>query len=182
MSIVCRTIFNKVESTQGGETDSIGFILVSKWFAVVWTVVLAACQGSAGNGATAIVNVQDFQGHRWVLQRIDNLSLAEYAANLGFNQEGVLRKIPQLDFDEQGHVSGNTGCNQVQGRASIVDNRLSMSPLASTRMACPGFAGELELRLSLLYATPLVISREGSNLILTNGDTELFFQLKSRVR
>lgn len=155
---------------------------MKNWITVVGLItVLAACQGDGIETGHASTSLQDLQHHRWVLQRIDGLDLAAYAASLGFDQADLARKIPELDFGELGHVSGNTGCNQIQGKASVADNTLTLGPLASTRMACAGFAGELELWLSMLYAGPLAISREGTMLILTGDDTKLTFQLKDWV-
>lgn len=44
-----------------------------------------------------------------------------------------------LSFQADGTLAGSTGCNRFNGMASIVDGRsLTLSPLAMTRMACPG--------------------------------------------
>lgn len=140
------------------------------------TMFVAACQGVNNNPAAVYTSLEDLQHHRWVLRDIDGLDLQAYAASLGFDPADPPRKTPQLDFGEHGHVSGNTGCNQIQGKARVEDNWLTLSQLASTRMFCPGFAGELELKLSMLYAGPLAISREGETLILKSGDTTLKYR------
>ncbi len=97
MSILYGFIVNRVESTRESESGA---------------VVLAACQGPVENATVAITSVEDLQHRRWALQSINDLSLADYAASLGFDQNVVPPKIPQLDFGEQGHVSGNTGFNR----------------------------------------------------------------------
>jgi heat shock protein HslJ len=60
---------------------------------------------------------------------------------------------------------------------------LALGPLASTRMACPGFAGELELRLSVLYRQPLSVSLgDDRSLILEGVDTVLRYRLEDWVQ
>ncbi len=152
-----------------------------KKYIVALTMFVAACQSINDNPASVNTSPEDLQHHRWVLLDIDGLDLQAYAVSLGFDQADRLRKIPELDFGEQGHVEGNTGCNQIQGKALVKGSQLILSSLASTRMFCAGFAGELELKLSLLYADPLAISREGDMLILKSSDTTLKFQLKDWV-
>ncbi len=152
-----------------------------KKYIVALTMFIAACQSTSDNPAAVNTSLEDLQHHRWVLQDIDGLDLQAYAISLGFDKADRLRKIPELDFGEQGHVEGNTGCNQIQGKARVEGNQLILSSLASTRMFCAGFAGELELKLSVLYADPLAISREGTMLNLQSTDTTLRFQLKDWV-
>ncbi|MCP4235292.1 MAG: META domain-containing protein [Aestuariibacter sp.] len=146
------------------------------------TALAAWAQSTSNNPVAVNTSLNDLQHHRWVLRDIDGMDLQAYAVNLGFDQDDRLRKIPELDFGEQGHVEGNTGCNQIQGQARVEGNQLIMSSLASTRMFCAGFAGELELKLSMLYTDPLAISREGEMLILQSSDTTLRFQLKDWVQ
>ncbi|MGW0016705.1 META domain-containing protein [Rhodococcus sp. NPDC003382] len=47
------------------------------------------------------------------------------------------RSAPSLLVDEDGSVSGSTGCNRFTGTAQIGDGTLTFGPLATTRMACP---------------------------------------------
>ena len=139
--------------------------------------VIGPCAGED----SAMIQLKDLTHRRWVLRRIDGLDLADYAVHLGFDAADTPRKIPELDFGEDGHVSGNTGCNQLQGKVSVEDSRVVFSPLASTRMACPGFAGELELRLNQLYAAPLDAVIGADSLTLTDGDIRLEYELKDWV-
>ena len=126
--------------------------------------------------------IEDLQHRRWVLHSIDDVELADFANDLGFDDETTLAKIPDLDFGDQGFVSGNTGCNQFNGQASVVDNSLILSQLATTAVLCPGFSGELELRLQLLYRNPLVIARDTTALILTAGDSKLYYRPRDWVQ
>ncbi len=130
--------------------------------------------------------IEDLQHRRWVLHSIDGVELADFARelahDLGFEDDTTLAKIPDLDFGEQGFVSGNTGCNQFNGQARVVDNSLILSQLATTMMLCPGFSGELELRLQLLYRNPLVITRDANALILIAADRKLYYRLRDWVQ
>lgn len=42
-----------------------------------------------------------------------------------------------LAFDDQGRISGSAGCNRYMGRYTVSGATLTLSPTASTRMACP---------------------------------------------
>ncbi len=128
------------------------------------------------------ISLQDLQHHRFVLERINDMTLTQYAQELGFTEAEPLQKIPELDFGEQGFVSGNTGCNQISGQASVTDNTLTLGPLASTRMYCPGFAGELELQLLMHYDSSLAITRTVNSLVLQAGTTKLEYKLKDWVQ
>jgi heat shock protein HslJ len=140
--------------------------------------LLGGCDGVKETG----ISLQDLQHHRFVLERINNMTLMQYAHELGFTEEEPLQKSPVLDFGEQGFVSGSTGCNQISGQASVTDNTLTLGPLASTRMYCPGFSGELELQLSMHYDTGLAITRVGQWLVLQAGTTKLEYHLKDWVQ
>ena len=132
------------------------------------------------------ITIEDLQHRRWVLHSIDGVELADFARelarDLGFEDDTTLAKIPDLDFGDQGFVSGNTGCNQFNGQARVVDNSLILSQLATTMMLCPGFSGELELRLQLLYRNPLEITRDASALILNAADSKLYYRLRDWVQ
>ena len=128
-----------------------------------------------------MLRIEDLQHRRWVLNSIDGLELADVARELGFDNDVPLTKVPDLDFGEQGFVSGNTACNQFQGQARVVDNSLILSQLATTAMLCGGLAGELELQLQLLYRNPLAISFDDSTLILAASDKVLRYRLRDWV-
>lgn len=126
-------------------------------------------------------SLEDLQHHRWVLAKINGQTLSDYAQQLGF-EKAAPRFLPELDFGEKGFVAGNTGCNRFNGQASVAENRLTLGPLAGTRMACPGFSGDLEQRLYVIYAKPLAISWQAKLLTLTSDDTSLEFELKDWVQ
>jgi heat shock protein HslJ len=141
--------------------------------------VLGPCDDQ---GVITITTLEDLQHRRWVLDRINDLELIDYARQLGFELTTAPELLPMLDFGDQGFVSGNTGCNRFQSQASVADSQLMLGPLASTRIACPGFAGELELQLHMLYSNSLKITREARELILQSGETILKFKPKDWVQ
>lgn len=49
-----------------------------------------------------------------------------------------------LHFEPDGALRGNAGCNRFSGEYVVADNRITVSPLISTRMACAGSAGTFE--------------------------------------
>ncbi len=133
-------------------------------------------------GAVIETRLEDLQHRRWILHSIDGDELTDYARELGFTDDVSPAKVPDLDFGEQGFVSGNTGCNQFHGQARVVDNSLLLSQLATTAMMCAGFSAELELRLQLLYRNPLAITREGADLILQSGENSLGYKPRDWVQ
>ena len=63
---------------------------------------------------------------------------------------------------------GNGGCNVINGQYELVKDKLSISNIAATRMACPNMATEA----ALLSALPTVSTyqREGDKLILLDAE------------
>ena len=139
--------------------------------------------GRCDQASVAInTRLEDLQHHRWILHSIGDVELSAYAQELGFDDGAPLAKVPDLDFGDQGFVSGNTGCNQFHGQARVVDDSLILSQLATTMMMCAGFSAELELRLHLLYRNPLAITREDNALILQAGEDRLRYELRDWVQ
>jgi heat shock protein HslJ len=141
--------------------------------------MLGRCDAQA---ATPAISLQDLQHRRWVLERIDGMQLGEYARAQGFDGELSALKIPDLDFGDQGFVSGNTGCNQFQGQARVVDNQLILRQLATTAMLCAGFAGALELQLQQAYRNSPDLTIVASDLILRASGRELYFRSRDWVQ
>lgn len=75
-----------------------------------------------------------------------------------------------LQFDVDGKVYGNGGCNRLTGTFALQDGRLTIGPLATTRMACPEPANSLEISfLEALDQTSTAVRVE-SRLAFRNGD------------
>ncbi|WP_030762859.1 META domain-containing protein [Streptomyces sp. NRRL F-2664] len=68
-------------------------------------------------------------------------------------------------------VSGTLGCNRFNAQVTRDGDRLTFGPLTTTRMACDGPAGEVEQKLTGLFASgPLVSTIAGRRLTLTAAD------------
>ncbi|MEM8657808.1 MAG: META domain-containing protein [Pseudomonadota bacterium] len=62
-------------------------------------------------------------GYRWRVERVEGLE------RLGFTKA-------RMRFDEDGTVSGNTGCNRFQAEYSMDGEKLGFSPAALSRRGC----------------------------------------------
>ncbi len=70
-------------------------------------------------------------------------------------------------------VSGSTGCNRVAGTYTVTQGALTIGPLATTRMACPGLE-RLERRFLDALGRVARFAIEGSQLVLSDtGGTVL---------
>jgi porin len=119
--------------------------------------------------AQSTVTATDLQHHRWVLESINGDALPP-AENKG--------KIPELDFGEQMHVSGNLGCNRFNGTAVLRDGFFLIEAMASTRMMCPAPWDDIELKVQTALSTEsTILLGKHRNLTLETADTTLGFRL-----
>ncbi len=92
---------------------------------VVLVAMVAACNSDdRDRAATTPISLEELQHHRWELVGINGPSLKDYAIELGFDADSPTGKIPVLDFGEEGHLSGNTGCNNFNTKTSVADSSL----------------------------------------------------------
>jgi heat shock protein HslJ len=75
-----------------------------------------------------------------------------------------------LEIAADGTVSGSGGCNRYRGRAALGDGTIAFSPLAATRMACPGPAMEQEQRLFAAFAAARRFRADSAALLLLAED------------
>lgn len=54
------------------------------------------------------------------------------------------QSVPRLSIAEDGAVTGNAGCNRINGTADVHESTIVFGPLATTRMACPDEVAEVE--------------------------------------
>jgi len=120
--------------------------------------------------AQKTVTAEDLQHHRWVLDSINGEALPT------IDGPG---KIPELDFGEQMTVSGNAGCNQMNGKAVLRDGFFLIEAMASTRMMCAPPWGDIERTMQILLGSESTISIGSDKaLTLVSPSTTLVFQLK----
>jgi porin len=123
--------------------------------------------------AQSTVTATDLQHHRWVLQSINGEALPA--------TEGK-GKVPELDFGEAMHVTGNLGCNQFNGQAVLRDGAFLIEAMVSTRMMCPPPWGDIELTVQTLLGSESAISLDAAKkLTLAAADTTLVFRLEDWV-
>ncbi len=89
---------------------------------------------------------------------------------------GVPGKVEATLTIEGQRLLVRTGCNRGRADVLVSDDRLDLEPLALTKMACPGVAGEVERGvLRVLDGSPLSWEISGTQLRLTNGDHALIY-------
>jgi len=89
------------------------------------------------------------------------------------------RREAHLVLDEDGRVSGSTGCNRLMGSYRLQGDTLTFSQLASTRMACPGDMAKLEQAWLAMLSETAHYSIEGQSLILEDADDQALAELKA---
>ena len=117
-------------------------------------LVLTACGGSS-------TGTHDIKGTAWTVSTIGG-------------QATVPGAQPTIAFGSDGTISGSTGCNQYSGTYTVDGDKLTVSQLAMTRMACadPAVnAQEAAVTAALTGATSWAIGSD-SNLTL-KGATEI---------
>lgn len=98
---------------------------------------------------------------RWT---VDSLVRQEASSPLPAGVEG--RAWFTLAAD--GSATGGLGCNRFNAKATVQGPLLTFGPLATTRMACEGPAGEVERELAGLFSGgPLAVEIKGDALTLT---------------
>lgn len=75
-----------------------------------------------------------------------------------------------LELDGNGGVSGNASCNTYRGSATLDGDRLSLGPLATTRMSCDPERMDQESRYLAALTSPLQVELRGDTLRL-RGDS-----------
>ena len=146
----------------------------TRTFLTLLAVFMAACTSTAGGGSpTGLVVAADLQHHRWILESING----EPVVADDFDDT-----VPELDFGEQMHVSGNTGCNRVSGKAELRDEFFQIPMLAGTRRLCSPARNELELTMQKVLGQESIISIDtDKRLILTTDEVVLRFRLRDWV-
>lgn len=132
---------------------------------LIWMLGCAACSDAEYHSA---ITAEDLQHHRWVLESIDGQALPA--------SEG---KIPELDFGEQMTVSGNLGCNQMNGHAVLRDGFIRIESMAMTRMMCAPPWGDIELKLQTVLSSESTASLDADkSLTITAEGAVLVFRLE----
>ena len=111
---------------------------------------------------------------RWALKTLDGEAHAS-AGRSGDVHVALNGKTQQL--------TGFAGCNRVKGRFVQRGTELALSPVASTRMACPGAVMQREARFMQALSSVDAFRIEGDVLSLLQGETvRATFRAKRSVR
>ena len=137
---------------------------------LIWTLYLLA---TANAVAQSTITAEDLQHHRWVLESIDGEPLPEIDGN---------GKVPELDFAEKMTVTGNLGCNQMNGQAVLRDGFFLIEAMATTRMMCAPPWGDIELKLQILLGSESTATLDTDrNLTLASASGTLVYRLEDWV-
>ncbi len=122
---------------------------------------------------TEIVTEGDLQHHRWILESINHQKLDLSTLN---------QMVPELDFGESMHVSGNLGCNRFSGLAHLEGETFRVEKMISTRMMCAPAQNNIESTMHRLLGKPSKITLDADkNLHLQTEETLFIFRLKDWV-
>jgi heat shock protein HslJ len=86
------------------------------------------------------------------------------------------------DFGADGKLSGKSGCNSYNGSYKVDGSKISIGPIASTKMFCSEPAGVMEQESQYLLAleSAATYTIEGSSLELRTQDGALAVQLAGK--
>jgi heat shock protein HslJ len=101
----------------------------------------------------------------WVAVEIGGAAVAEGVAST-------------LEIGADGAVSGSGGCNRYRGRAEIAAGTITFSPLAATRMACPGAAMAQEQRFFAALAAARRFRVDAGRIVLLAEDGSMLALLR----
>ncbi len=78
-----------------------------------------------------------------------------------------------ITFNQDGSVTGNSGCNGFGGKYSVEGDKVTFSEVVSTLMACDNPRMEQEKAVLQVLSGTATYKTEGNTLALTNGDMVL---------
>ena len=115
------------------------------------------CCSTIDNGKDNVNQLHDL----WALKSINGEP---------FVMDEQTRNYPIIEiYVKEGRVSGNTGCNIINGNVKIDKNKISFSKIITTEMACPG---DLEYRFLSALEGIDNYKIENLNLFLYAGEKE----------
>ena len=124
---------------------------------ILWSLSWTACGPDRLDALRA-------DGHRW--------NLTHYAA--AGDPLAPAGEIAAWIALQEGTLSGNTGCNQVNGSYELSNGTLLTGPLRTTKRACLDMMTEEQLFLSILSGEPAMIVRRDTLTLYTDGGQLVF--------
>lgn len=85
-----------------------------------------------------------------------------------------------IEFDSEGNLSGNVGCNGFGGEYKVDGNQIEFGPIMSTMMFCEGPVGEQEMAVLSVFLESAAFVMDGNVLTITsaNGDSSIVLERK----
>jgi heat shock protein HslJ len=122
-----------------------------KPFAFLCALGLVACAAPPGPAGAAASAPPPLDGTRW----------------LGVAEGSLESMRPRLEFGGGGRLTGFTGCNPLTGTWRMEGGEVRFGPIATTKRACLGAAGEIEGRFNAAMGEGTKVRREGDKLVIT---------------
>ena len=116
---------------------------------------LAACAAAPSGGGMTPASASAapaIAGTRWI--GVVDASIPEAAR-------------PRLEFNDQGRISGFTGCNMLSGTWRLEGNEVRFGPVTTTKRGCMGVEGDIEKRFLAALSSGTSARRDGQRLRLT---------------
>ncbi|MGE6107106.1 META domain-containing protein [Aeromonas sobria] len=113
---------------------------------------------------------QDLMHHHWVLDRLDDEAIALPARNR-----------PDFEIGEHFTVNGIAGCNRYFGQGHLKGDRLKVTNLGSTSMACPPPLDTIEQAVLDTLQQGATLTGDTQRLILQGKRHRLEYKLRDWV-
>ena len=75
-----------------------------------------------------------------------------------------------IEFDSEGRMTGNVGCNGFGGAYEVDGDKINFNPIESTLMFCEGLVGEQELVTLATLQEMTSFELDGNMLTITSAD------------
>ncbi len=133
-------------------------------------IVLQFEKGEAPVANTTITPDANTLGGVWKLKNIDG-------ADATSRFKGDNATIPTLSFNfTDNKISGNGGCNRYNAPFTLNNGQLIVSPIMSTKMACPNLEGEAQFAQAIADTSLITLPNENILQLAKNGVVLLEFE------
>ncbi|WP_036552157.1 META domain-containing protein [Neptunomonas japonica] len=132
--------------------------------AFIFSLLIVGCQTTSNLPAktsTSGTEITTLDNTSWIVQSVAGRGLMEYLSLT-------------LNFKSDSEVEGFSGCNRFKGQYEIINSRLEIGPLASTRKYCSKVIMYQEHLLLNELSQPLTLSQMDNRVIqLINNKSEV---------
>ncbi len=108
------------------------------------------------------------------------IAATETLAGSAWVMAGAGKRAPAISFAADGKVAGTGGCNRFFGGYEQKGDKLTFSPLGSTRMACPPDVMKKEQAFFEMLKAVRSAGVEGAKLVLRDGAGKELARLSRR--